>query len=352
MKTFLLTIYNFLYSVLPLNGKRQLYKTFSIWKNNKEAKHLFSIERPHNGSYKDYVLANKKQQVSYDEYMYCYEFWKLNEEQRSTFISQSEMVFFNKFIVVDEFKKYFWVKKLFLEQFSKFVHRKWIEVNSSSFEQFSTLLNSSDCIIKPQESSGGNGIFITKKGEEKNLEDLYEKCKQQNCLVEEWIVGCDEIQSFHPSSLNTIRLWTIHGEKGTEVFHAFLRTGRNGSVIDNSTGNVGIRATIDVDTGIIISDAFSKKNERYEEHPDTHVKFKGFTIPKFEEVKKACIEAANVFPHPIVGWDVVIRNDGRIEFVEGNHMPDIYGIQQLLKIGQRKNLKEALERCTNFKFDN
>lgn len=57
----------------------------------KEAKERFAKEKPEHGSWKDYKEAFRKHRVTYSEYMYSYEYWHLNEEERDEFISTSEM---------------------------------------------------------------------------------------------------------------------------------------------------------------------------------------------------------------------------------------------------------------------
>lgn len=55
----------------------------------KEAKLFFKSGKCQVGSYSDFKRANWKHRVTYSEYRYSYEFWKLNEEQRDEFISAS-----------------------------------------------------------------------------------------------------------------------------------------------------------------------------------------------------------------------------------------------------------------------
>ena len=57
----------------------------------KEAKERFAKEKSEHGSWKDYKEAFRKHRVTYSEYMYSYEYWHLNEEERDEFISTSEM---------------------------------------------------------------------------------------------------------------------------------------------------------------------------------------------------------------------------------------------------------------------
>ena len=82
-----------------------------------EAKEKFN-SNPEHGSLEDYIEALKKHRVTYGEYMYKFEYWKLNEAQRDEFISCSEMQCIYRKMVQPEVKTVFWNKILFLNKFS------------------------------------------------------------------------------------------------------------------------------------------------------------------------------------------------------------------------------------------
>ena len=56
-----------------------------------EARQQFAISPRQCGSFSDYKKAYRRHRVTYGEYMYKFEYWKLNERQRDEFISCSEM---------------------------------------------------------------------------------------------------------------------------------------------------------------------------------------------------------------------------------------------------------------------
>lgn len=59
----------------------------------KDAIVQFNKEMPEHGNISDYKRALWKHRVSYREYMYGYEFWRLNEKERSEFISEGNVVY-------------------------------------------------------------------------------------------------------------------------------------------------------------------------------------------------------------------------------------------------------------------
>ncbi|MBR1595533.1 MAG: hypothetical protein IJ665_02415 [Phocaeicola sp.] len=309
----------------------------------KEAQEKFK-DRPLNGSYKDYLNALNRHRVTYGEYMHKFEFWNLNEAQRDEFISCSEMQCIYRKTVQPEVKTVFWNKNLFLNRFHSFAQRRWIEVRKSTYEQFSNMLYSFDCIAKPIEGWRGQGIKkIPQVQYGKDVRKLYEECFKCNILLEECIHACKEIEGFHPQSLNTIRVVTISNPKKCVAFGAILRMGTGNSIIDN-THNGGVFASIDIKTGIIETDGLDSFGNHFIVHPDTKKVIKGFQIPFWDKVIETCTKASKVIPQLIfAGWDVVIMEEGRIALIEANHAPDFDGgMQAPKKVGVKQRVKDIV----------
>ena len=321
-----------------------------IWNTKRsllqEAQLKFIEEKPEHGSLADYRSALKRHFVSYSEYMHQYEFWHLSEAERNQYIARNALRTFY-FKIPPEIKGVFWNKVEFLNRFSKYIFREWICARDVSLGVFCAFVKDRDCIVKPMADCCGAGIYKISISQKSDLVQLYNQCAKDNALIEECINGCDELQSFHPQSLNSIRVVTITTEKETIVFGAFLRMGMGNSVIDNAHAG-GIFAQINVESGQIESDGIDSDGHRYVMHPDTHKQIKGFVIPRWEEIKSTCIEAARIVSgNPITGWDVVINQSGKIEFVEGNHGPDFDVMQSPLKIGVKVKLCKyiKLNKC-------
>ena len=299
---------------------------------------------PENGSLADYKEALKKHRVTYGEYMYKFEYWKLDDVQRDKFISCSEMQCINRKTVQPEVKSVFWNKILFLNKFSSFAQRQWLEVKKSSIEEFANMVCRFDCIAKPIEGWRGRGITkIGRVENDSNIKDLFNECVKNNVLLEERIHACKEIEEYHPQSLNTIRVVTISNTDRFVIFGAILRMGTGDSIIDN-THNGGVFASIDVKTGIIETDGLDSNGQTYITHPDSGKRIKGFKIPYWDKVVETCGQATKVLPQLIfAGWDVVVMEDGRIALIEGNHGPDFDGgMQAPKKIGVKYRLRDTV----------
>ena len=290
------------------------------------------------GSYEDYRQALKKHWVSYSEYAEKYEFYKKNEEQRDEDVSSLKMDYFYRRYCPMAAKAVFRDKAKFLEVFGDYVHRKWLYIPNATFAQFNELVTNYDCIAKPLNESRGKGIFkIYKDDSAKDAQKLYDLFVNDNYLVEQCIENCQQLKAFHPQSLNTIRVVTVSNKEKACVFSGVLRVGVGDSVVDNSHAG-GISAQINVESGIVETDGADSHGNRYEYHPDSNIQIKGFAIPYWDVIVKTCCEAAKQSSIPIVGWDVVANDDGTIEFVEGNHRPDMDVMQIRYNHGVKKQI--------------
>ena len=330
---FRLYVYSGEYRV-RLNEKKRFFK---------EAKTRFAIENPPHGSFKDYKKAFWKHRVTYSEYMYSYEYWRLNEEQRNEFISTSEMQVIYRKLGSRSVLEVFLDKVRFLEAFKPFIHRWWALATSMGFDEFKEKAMQFDMIAKPINGTRGDGIFKIEEKEVGDWYQLYERLVNGNYLLEECITECDELAAFHPASLNTIRVVTISNGARCEVFGALFRMGAHGSVIDNTHAG-GVYAPINIKTGTIEIEAIDSHNHHYAHHPDTGKPIKGFKIPNWNQIVETCKEASQNIPNiHFAGWDLCVTKDGQIEIIEGNHAPDFDGgMQAPLKIGVKKKLQQTV----------
>ena len=237
----------------------------------------------------------------------------------------------------------FWNKEQFLYSFSpKYVTRDWLYMNNTSFEQFSEFCKKNPRFFcKLSASSWGIGAKIIDTAEIPHLHDLYAELHSQNYILEKLLTNHPALCQFHPASLNTIRITIINNGKKSEVLWQLVRFG-NGSCVDNTHGG-GLFAGIDLKTGIICTNAVDSDNNEYEIHPITGMKFIGFKIPQWDKIIERCLNASQHIPNiRFVGWDVALLDDGSIEIIEGNHMPDFDGWQALTKTGLHSFFKEKV----------
>ncbi len=114
----------------------------------------------------------------------------------------------------------------------------------------------------------------------------------------------------------------------------FFRTGRQGQIVDNA-GAGGILSVIDVDTGKILTDGSDEKNHSFDRHPDSNIVYKGWQIPRWDDllllVKEIHLSLPKEFVY--VGFDFALTKDGW-DLIEGN-----WG-QMLGQIAEQRGIKK------------
>lgn len=276
--------------------------------------------------YSDY----KKYAVTYSEYCQ-YDFQNRKEEEKERFISVPAMQKLYRLYGDQEVRAVFWDKVRFLETFHEYVIRDWKVVKPDQ-EGLQELLDK-ECLLKPINGTRGKGIAKPAPGTkcDQNFIEKYD-----GWLAEECIDGDIQIEEFHPSSLNTIRVVTFSNRGETRILGACFRMGNHGAFVDNGHGG-GIFAHIDVETGVVDSDGINEEGKHFKIHPISKKVIKGFVIPCWDDIRRMCHRACSVVPGiRFAGWDVAVRRDGRLEFVEGNHAPDFDIMQAPLNLGMKE----------------
>ena len=198
-------------------------------------------------------------------------------------------------------------------------------------------------IAKPVEGSTGVGTIIIEIHDKVETEVVYSRLLQQGTwFVEELIIQHPDMAQWNPTSVNTLRVPTFRTADGCRILQPFFRTGRKGSIIDNA-GQGGVFAVFDPDTGVIITDGVDEYGGIYEMHPDSKLKFKGWQIPQYDELKKLAAELIHLMPfgQKYVGFDFALSQDGGV-LVEGNSLGQFVG-QIAEQKGVRKKVMQYLE---------
>ena len=246
------------------------------------------------------------------------EMYRLTPAQRETVITRA----LSNSIVARMNEKSFWHffddKAEFNLLFSKYIHRAWIDLrnaNEAALEKWKAE-RTGDVIGKPIDGSSGFGIVKYHPEEIPPLETLK---ANGITLLEECVQQHETLAAICPTSVNTLRIATLLGEKKQGIVYAFIRIGA-GAVVDN-VDQGGMAAPIDIDTGVIRTVGANKNGDRFEFHPLTGTRIPGTKIPYWEEAKKMCLEAAQVVPQlRFVAWDVAVTPEGPV-FIEGNSFP-------------------------------
>ncbi len=262
----------------------------------------------YNAGYMDYKIA---------------EMYRLTDEQKKTVITRG----ISNTIVRRMNDKAYWYlfddKATFNELFQEHINRNWLKISADTkLEAFKTFLDTNgDLIAKPLEGSSGVGIerFTREHWQGREAEFLNELQDKGIGIVEERVIQHPEMMEMCPTSVNTIRIATLLGDKKQGVVYAFLRIG-NGKVMDNVDCG-GMAARVDLKSGKLLTVGADKAGNTYEKHPITGTPIIGFTVPYFQEAMQMCMDAAQKVPQMrYIAWDVAVTAKGPC-FIEGNSFP-------------------------------
>ena len=273
------------------------------------------------------------------------EFWRLSNAERSRRVTFYRMIKLEKAYNNPKYIHILSDKCEFNEFFKDLMHRGWLNVSKASFDEFKRfLLDYRSIIIKPKDGMQGNGIRRHDyNGEDDTaLQELYERLRDEQALVEEVIVQ-HPAMVFGNTSVNTIRAMSICGPDGKgRVMKALLRAGVGNSLVDNYAMGGSIYE-VDLKTGVIISYGKTKKGELHFIHPQTDIVMLGYRLPNWEKVIEVCERAAELIPQVgFVGWDVAITPDG-VELIEGNNSADYELYEYLGSSGYYEKFKAILK---------
>ena len=341
---------------LWLFRQRRIY----IKRYSAEARKYFATatDIPEGATLADYLDALEKHLVMPKEYLSVYEMYKLNEEERSSIISvPATFMLYHRLRLYypEHYDPAFFINK---ETFLSFatsnglIHRKWLFAPDATRDQLEQLLRSTDCIYKLNNQSHGDGIHKIHHDNEEEIQTALSNAVAQRAVIEECIVGHEALQVFHPASLNTIRVVTLAHEGRSAIVTSFLRVGAGGHVVDN-VGAGGLKANIDIETGIIDSDGFYHDGRHATHHPDTGVAFNGARIPNWDKVKSLCIKAAAMVNQSIVvGWDIAVTQAGEAEIIEANSLPDSISCKQMTtRQGDKKRIENSVYQIIGKHYD-
>ena len=232
-------------------------------------------------------------------------------------------------------------KSRFNSLYPDIITRKWIVSEKITFDELADFLSGLDKVIaKPLDGMQGIGIFTKEIHRQEDIEELYKTVSGHNYILEEVVEQHKDLRRLNPSSVNTVRVYSVNHDGTISITGAVLRIGRAGRVTDNySTG--GMAAEIDIDLGIVTSRAINYNEEEYFVQPDTHEVILGMTIPKWKEIKETVINAHLRIPQfGYVAWDVVVCEDGQVTFLEANTCGG-FELQQHPCYKGKKNIYDA-----------
>ena len=293
---------------------RKMWHTTAILKERSGKSRLWLL--------KDMLRCGLKFNAGYMDYMIA-EMYRLNDEQKRSVITRGISNSIVRRMNDKAYWHYFDDKTEFNTLFAGEIGRRWIRSDDClTEEQLTAFLDGLPAVMyKPLEGSSGVGIEkFDRSAWEGDPHAFYTRIRGMgDAVLEELLVQHPEMARMCPTSVNTVRVATLLGDKQEGIVYAFLRIG-NGKVMDN-VDQGGMAARVDLETGTLKTVAADKAGHVFTKHPMTGTDIIGFRIPYWEEVKALCLNAMRKVPQMrYVAWDVAITEDGP-RFIEGNSFP-------------------------------
>ena len=183
--------------------------------------------------------------------------------------------------------------------------------------------NKGKFFFKPSvDSDSGRGCCIVefvngidgKSG--KTIEDILDQV-QNGWVIQDIVKTSTALSNLSPTSVNTFRIMTYIWKGKIYSVPSILRIGRAGAFVDNAHAG-GIFIGID-DDGSLHEEAFTEFQERFFEHPDTHISFKGYSIKQFPLVLDAAKRLHELIPQVgIINWDFTLDENDEPLLIEAN----------------------------------
>lgn len=249
-----------------------------------------------------------------------YQFWKKSAYERSKYISMFYSRKIQKVFNTGD-KEVYLDKTVFNKKFAAFRTAAEFEFTQdttvSEFQDFVHKANGK-IIAKPFMGASGWGIFIPDVSTEEKAVEVYNKLKSDgNYFCEELFIQDGILHDLNPSSVNTVRIFTLYDGSNVHVMACCLRIGGGKACVDNIHSG-GMICELDAKTGVVIGPGYNLKGERYFYHPVSNIFLMGIQIPQWSRVIKMVKEAAMVCPNlGHSAWDIAIGNT-KIHFIEAN----------------------------------
>lgn len=204
--------------------------------------------------------------------------------------------------------------------FAEYIHRPWMVADKNTDPQTirGFIAKQEVVFAKPNMGDQGKGVLKINKEDSKSIEELLVECQKQAYVVEVAIRQAPEIAAINPTSVNTVRAFTLIKRDGsTQIISILLRVGKPGMFVDN-WGSGGICYNFDLNTGICDRAGVDKKQQPFLIHPGSNVQMVGYRLPNFDRLKQLIVDLSKKVPHArYVGWDIAITPEG-YELVEMN----------------------------------
>ncbi len=179
-------------------------------------------------------------------------------------------------------------------------------------------------------------------GETISVEDLFEEIVSEfggSYIFQKCVQPHSALADICAGGLPTVRVVTLDSGNGPELYRAAIKLTSSGNVADNFWRAGNMLAPVDIENGIM-DKALTQMGidgEFLSHHPVTNAPIEGTTIPHWDKVTNAAIDAAKLIPGSIlIGFDIAISQDGPV-IIEANGDPHLI----MLQVAHRKGVLDG-----------
>lgn len=228
-------------------------------------------------------------------------------------------------------------KTNFHKHYGKYTKRDFYDPETG-FEGFEAFLNRHPVFVyKPQIGLGGKNVVKMVTEEIADRKAFFDQITEEKACLEELVIQHPAWEALCPGCVNTMRIITGAAKGQSWLVYGATRIGSGKGIADNFHMG-GSAVLIDMETGKLTGNGFDKKLNEHE-FSSTGVRYDGYEIPYFEEIKQMCLEAALVNDQiHFVGWDVAVTPEGPL-LIEGNRGSG-FDLPQVLA---KRGLKDMLD---------
>ena len=294
--------------------------TYSIYNFFRRIFQLIDIKRFLSCAFIDSIWCLFRYGAIYDDY-FEYRFIEKTHYSRREYVTKGKSRRIQKMLNKSGSAECMYNKIVFNREYSKFRTLNDYEFSSTSTkESFLSFVKKCNrhIIAKPFLGSSGYGIYIPDVSTDEQALQVYDLLSRDgNYFCEEFFVQTGILHEINPSSVNTVRIYTVNDGEEIHIMGTYIRFGGKDSFVDNIHSG-GMSCVVDIDTGIIARPGVDLRGNEVLFHPATGMLICGTKIPQWDKVLDMVVEAAKIHPEiGYTGWDFAVSDD-KICIIEAN----------------------------------
>lgn len=273
-----------------------------------------------------------------------YRFWEKTHCLRKTYITKKHARYIQQCFNNLDGVKFVYNKLIFNKEYAEFRDTSYFEFpgTEESFIEF-VIQSKRNIIAKPIYGFSGTGIYKPDVSTDEKALEVYRKhYADGEYMMEEYFTQTGILGDINPSSVNTVRIYTLYDGDDVHIMNTCVRFGAAGSLVDNIHGG-GMCCEVDRETGIIIGEGVDLVGNRYIRHNASGLMVIGAQIPQWQRVISTVLKAALVHTEVgYVGWDIAVSED-MVTIIEANEVGNIDLPQCCCQRGLKKEYDTILK---------